>query len=75
MDGVRMTKSCLDLAILCQVDQPGFRVRAGFDSGRGDRRDRNGAGVADAGEPAVLFLRANTAHHLVGITVGIGGNR
>jgi hypothetical protein len=27
-----------------------------------------------AGEPAVLFLPASTAHHPVGISVGIGSN-
>jgi hypothetical protein len=31
--------------------------------------------VPDAGEPAVLFLRANTARHLIGIPVGIASNR
>jgi hypothetical protein len=54
---------------------PGFRVRAGFDSGRGDCGDRNGMGRANAGEPAILFLPANTARRHVGISVGIGSNR
>ena len=54
---------------------PGFRVRAGFDSGRGDCGDRNGMGVPAAVEPAVLFLPVNTARHLVGISVGIGSHR
>jgi hypothetical protein len=31
--------------------------------------------VPAAGEPAVLFLPANTARQLVGISVGIGRNR
>ena len=54
---------------------PGFRVRAGFDSGRGDCGDRNGMGRANAGEPAILFLPANSARRLVGISVGIGSSR
>jgi hypothetical protein len=32
-------------------------------------------GVPDAGPPAALFLRANAARQLVGISVGIGSNR
>jgi hypothetical protein len=32
-------------------------------------------GRANAGEPAILFLPANTARQLVGISVGIGSNR
>jgi hypothetical protein len=32
-------------------------------------------GVPTAGEPAVLFLPANTARRLVGISVGIGSHR
>jgi hypothetical protein len=32
-------------------------------------------GVRAAAEPAVLFLPANTARHLVGISVGIDINR
>jgi hypothetical protein len=32
-------------------------------------------GVPAAEELAVLFLRANTERHLVGISVGIGSNR
>jgi hypothetical protein len=32
-------------------------------------------GVPAAGEPAILFLPANTARQLVGISVGIGSNR
>jgi hypothetical protein len=38
---------------------PGFRVSAGFDSGRGDSGDLNGMGVPAAAEPVVLFLPAN----------------
>src|SRR5882757_10215690 len=38
----------------------GVRLRAGFDSGRGDCGDWNGMGVPAAVEPAVLFLPANT---------------
>jgi hypothetical protein len=33
------------------------------------------SGVPAAREPAVLFLPANTARQLVGISVGIGSNR
>jgi len=33
------------------------------------------SGVPAAGEPAILFLPANTARQLVGISVGIGSNR
>ena len=54
---------------------PGFRVRAWFDSDRGDRGDRNGMGRACCRGTAVLFLPANTARQLVGISVGIGSNR
>ena len=32
-------------------------------------------GRANAGELAILFLSANTARRLVGISVGIGSNR
>ena len=32
-------------------------------------------GVPAAGEPAVLFLPANTVRQLVGISVGIGNNQ
>jgi hypothetical protein len=32
-------------------------------------------GVPNAGKPAILFLPANTARHLVGISVGIGSHR
>jgi hypothetical protein len=32
-------------------------------------------GVPAAGEPAVLFLPANTVRQLVGIFVGIGNNQ
>jgi hypothetical protein len=32
-------------------------------------------GVPAAVEPAILFLPANTARHLVGISVGIGSHR
>jgi hypothetical protein len=36
--------------------------------------ERHGARLLP-GEPAVLFLPANTARQLVGISVGIGSNR
>jgi hypothetical protein len=41
----------------------------------GDCGDRIGIGVLAAGEPAVLFLPANTVRELVGISVGIGSHR
>ncbi|MHC2331689.1 hypothetical protein [Bradyrhizobium sp. USDA 4454] len=60
LDGVRMTRG-----------SPGFRVRAGFDSGRGDCRNRKGIGACLL--PG--FLSANTARHPAGICAGIGSNR
>lgn len=59
-------------AASCSRAPPGFRVRTGFDSGRGrfwsPERHRRGR----CGKRAVLFLSANTARHPVGICVGIG---
>src|ERR1700733_13109344 len=46
------------------------RVR--FQSGRLWRSERHGR--AYCREPPVLFLATNTAHHTVGISVGIGSN-
>jgi hypothetical protein len=75
-------------AHLASVSRPGNRVAARnrpsprhFESESGSipvgtlwRLERQGACPA-AGEPAVLFLPANTARLLVGISVGIGNNR
>jgi len=48
----------------------GFRVSAGFDSSRAIVETGTSWAVPAAEEPAVLFLPANTARHLVGISVG-----
>jgi hypothetical protein len=53
----------------------GIRLRAGFDSGRAIVETGAAWGVPAAVEPAVLFLPAITARHLVGISVGIGSHR
>jgi hypothetical protein len=70
-----MTKSSLDLTIRRQVDQPGSRVIAGFDSGRATVVIGTAWAVPAAEELADLFLRANTEHHVAGISAGIGSNR
>jgi hypothetical protein len=76
MDGVRLTSPFLDLAIvMLESIPPGFRVRAGFDTVRGAAETGRAWGVPAAGESAVLFLSANTACQLVGISVGIDSRR
>jgi hypothetical protein len=50
----------------------GFRVGAGFDSDRAIVETETAWGVPAGVGPPVLFLPANTARHLVGISVGIG---
>jgi hypothetical protein len=55
-------------------------IRARFDSGRttvvtGTAWAVPAAAVPAAEEPADLFLRANTEHHVAGISAGIGSNR
>jgi hypothetical protein len=75
MDGVRMTRASLNPRYYVRSIPPGFRVRAGFDSSRGDCGDRSGMGQAAAGGARCLFLSAHTARQLVGISVGIGSNR
>jgi len=67
MGEVRMTRPALDLP-------PGFRVRAGFDSGRDDCGERNGMGSALLPWSLLLFLPADAARHLAGISAGIGAN-
>jgi hypothetical protein len=75
MDGARLTRRSLGLAILLRSIPTEFAVRAGFDSGRATWRPERHGGVPAAGEPAVLFLPANTARQPVGVSVGIGSNR
>jgi len=58
MDGVRVTSPFLDLAIVMSESiPPGFRVRAGFDTGRGAAETGRAWGVPAAGEPAVYFFQ------------------
>src|SRR5260370_1052898 len=52
----------------------GFRVSGGFDSSRAIVETGTSWAVPAAEEPAVLFLRASTERHLVGIPVGIDSN-
>lgn len=76
MDGVRMTRPSLDLAILCYVDPDGiFESEPGSIPVGAIVETGTAWGVPAAVEPPVLFLPAKGARHLVGIFVGIGSHR
>jgi hypothetical protein len=58
-----------------EVDPAAISIRAGFDSSRAIVETGTACAVPAAEELADLFLRANTEHHLAGISAGIGNNR
>ena len=63
-----------DKTILWQLDPTGFRVRAGFDSGRAIVATGTAWSVPVAEEPADKFFSAHPTCQLVGISVGIDSN-